>query len=593
MLLYALLHLSGYDLPLAEIKNFRQLHSKTPGHPENFVTQGVEVTTGPLGQGFATSVGFAIAEKFLAATFNRPGHAIIDHYTYGICSDGDLMEGVTNEAASLAGHLALGKLIYLYDSNQITIDGSTDLAFTEDVGVRFRGLGWHVQDVDGMNVMAVDLALRQAQQETSRPSLIICKTVIGYGSPNKAGSSKSHGAALGEEEVRLSKEKLGIPEEPKFYVPDEALQEFRKAIDKGAGLEKEWRAALAAYEAEYPEDAKALRKAIAGEYGTEWIKALPVINEKVATRVASGRALNAIAAHIPTLIGGSADLAESNNTHIKDAGDFQADSPGGRNINFGVREHAMAAAVNGITLHGGARAFGASFLIFTDYARPAIRLSALMGCPSIFVFTHDSIGLGEDGPTHQPIEHLASLRAMPNMNLMRPADGNETVACWKVAMQTHDHPCLLALTRQALPPLTPEDVQHHPAEKGAYVLQEASDGAAKLIVVATGSEVSVAMAAWELLEKQGTPTRVVSMPSWFLFERQTPDYRLGVLPRDIPTVSVEAASPFGWERYAQAHVAMYGYGASAPGDVLMREFGFTPEHVVEVATTLLNMKSAT
>jgi len=588
MLLYSLLHLTGYDLPLSEIKNFRQWGSKTPGHPEYGHTPGVEMTTGPLGQGFATSVGFAIAEKYLAATFNKPGHEIVDHFTYGICSDGDLMEGVSSEAASLAGHLGLGKLIFLYDSNHITIDGRTDISFTEDVEIRFRAFGWHVQQIDGMDVRAVDEALRIAKNVADQPSLIICRTIIGYGSPNKADSSKSHGAALGEEEVKLSKEELGIPLEPKFYIPDEALSEFRKAIPAGEEMESTWRDAMKSYEAAFPDEAKQLRNAIAGEYGKEWIANLPVISDKVATRVASGRAINAIAPYIPTLIGGSADLAESNNTHIKEAGEFQADDPRGRNIAFGVREHAMIAAVNGITLHGGCRAYGASFLIFTDYCRPAIRLSALMSCPSIFVFTHDSIGLGEDGPTHQPIEHLASLRAMPNMNLMRPADGNETVACWKIALQSHENPCLLALTRQGLPAVTPAGVQSHPAEKGAYVLQEASGGSPKLILVATGSEVSLALSAREQLEKDGTPTRVVSFPSWFLFERQTAEYRSSVLPKGFPTVSIEAATSFGWDRYAQAHVSIDHFGASAPGDVLMKEFGFTSDNVVAVAKGLLS-----
>jgi transketolase len=587
MLLYSLLYLTGYELSIDDIKHFRQLHSKTPGHPENFITEGVEVTTGPLGQGFATSVGMAIAEKFLAATFNKPGHDLIDHYTYGICSDGDLMEGVSNEAASLAGHLELGKLIYLYDSNHITIDGRTDITFTENVEMRFRALGWHVQEIDGMNVGAVDKALKEAKNEKTRPSLIICRTIIGYGSPNKADSSKSHGAALGEDEVKLSKEALGIPVEPKFHVPDEALYEYRKAVEAGARLQTEWERAFDSYEAKYPDDARKLKAAINGDYGTEWIDALPVITEKVATRVASGKAINAIATHIPTLLGGSADLAESNNTHIKESVDFQPSSPNGRNINFGVREHAMAAAVNGMTLHGGCRGFCASFLIFTDYARPAMRLAALMGCPSIFVFTHDSIGLGEDGPTHQPIEHLASFRAMPNMNLMRPADGNETVACWKIALELKDRPSLLALTRQGLPAVTPSDVKNHPAEKGAYVLEEASSGSPKLILVATGSEVALALKARELLEEEGTPTRVVSFPSWFLFERQDRDYRSTVLPKSVPTVSIEAGSPLGWERYAQAHVPMTTFGASAPGDDLMKEFGFTPENVVRVAKELL------
>jgi transketolase len=546
------------------------------------------MTTGPLGQGFASSVGMAIAEKFLSATFNRPGREVVDHFTYGICSDGDLMEGVSNEAASLAGHLELGKLIYLYDSNHITIDGRTNIAFTENVELRFRGLGWQVQQVDGMSVEAVDAALREAKADKRRPSLIICRTVIGYGSPNKADSSKSHGSALGEEEVNLSKQALGIPVEPKFYVPEEALSEFRKAISSGEELERAWQASMKDYESECPAEAKTLREAISGEFGSEWLSNLPELSDKMATRVASGKAINAIAPFIPTLIGGSADLAESNNTHINGGGEFQPDTPAGRNISFGVREHAMVAAVNGITLHGGCRAFGASFLIFTDYCRPSIRLAALMGCPSILVFTHDSIGLGEDGPTHQPIEHLASLRAMPNLNLMRPADANETVACWKVAIQTHDHPCLLALTRQGLPSISPENVQSHPAEKGAYVLREATSDEPKVILVATGSEVALALEARDLLEEQGTPTRVVSFPSWFLFERQKREYQEQVLPKAVPTVSIEAAASLGWDRYSQAHVALDTFGASAPGDVLMKEFGFTPEHVAMVAKELIS-----
>jgi transketolase len=590
MLLYSLLHLTGYDLPLEELKHFRQLGSKTPGHPEYGHTIGIETTTGPLGQGLATSVGFAIAEKFLGATFNKPGHDIIDHFTYGICSDGDLMEGVSNEAGSLAGHLELGKLIFLYDSNHVTIDGRTDIAFTEDVGARFEALGWHVQHVDGMNVAAVDRAIQAAKDETKKPSMLVCRTIIGYGSPNKSDSSKVHGSPLGEEELKLSKLALGIPLEPKFYVADEALTEFRKAVPHGKDLEDAWDAAFKEYDKAFPEEADALSKAIKGDLGDAWIKALPVISEKIASRASSGKAINAIAPFLPTLIGGSADLAESNNTHIEGSALFQPETPAGRNLCFGIREHAMAAAINGITLHGGCRAYGASFLIFTDYCRPALRLAALMGCPSIFVFTHDSIGLGEDGPTHQPIEQLASLRAIPNFNLLRPADGNETVACWKIALETHDHPCLMALTRQGLPPITPNDVQNHPAEKGAYILTEATGGTPKLILVATGSEVSLAMSAKGLLEKEGTPTRVVSFPSWFLFERQPKEYRNSVLPKSIPTVSIEAASPLGWDRYSQAHVAMTTFGASGKIEDLMKHFGFTPENVAKVARELLDGK---
>jgi len=588
MLLYSLLHLTGYDLSLDDIKHFRQLGSKTPGHPEYGHTVGVEMTTGPLGQGFATSVGFAIAEKYLAETYNKPGLEIIDHYTYGICSDGDLMEGVANEAASLAGHLELGKLIFLYDSNHITIDGRTDIAFTEDVGARFEALGWQVKLVDGMSVASVDRALYEAKLETKKPTLIICRTIIGYGSPNKSDSSKSHGAALGDKEVELSKQALGIPLEPMFYVPEEALEEYRKAIPRGDELEFAWDVLFDKYANAFPEEAKILKDAIEGDFGDKWVSALPAINEKIATRAASGKAINAIASYLPTLIGGSADLAESNNTHIEGSALFQPETPSGRNLCFGIREHAMVAAVNGITLHGACKAYGASFLIFTDYCRPSIRLAALMQCPSIYVFTHDSIGLGEDGPTHQPIEQLASLRAIPNFNLMRPADGNETVACWKIALQTKDHPCLLALTRQGLPALTPSDFKDHPAEKGAYVLAEANGGSPNLILVATGSEVSLAMSAREQLEKNGTPTRVVSFPSWFLFEKQSKEYRNSVLPKNIPTVSVEAASPLGWDRYSQAQVAMTTFGASGKGEDVMKHFGFTVENVVAVAKDLLN-----
>ncbi len=590
MLQYALLHLTGYDLSISDLKNFRQLHSKTPGHPENFATVGVEMATGPLGQGFAHGVGFAMAERYLAAIFNRPGHEIIEHFTYAICSDGDLMEGVSNEAASLAGHLHLGKLIYLYDDNNITIDGSTDLTFTEDVETRFRGLGWHVQRIDGMDVEQVDQAIIEAKKATGQPSLIMCRTIIGYGSPHKAGKSSSHGAALGLEEVELSKKALGIPLEPKFLVPDGVYDDFHKPATKGHGLNLAWQQGMGEYEASHPKQAKELRGAIAGEWGTGWIKAMPQFSEKMATRQASGKILNTIAPHLPTLVGGSADLAESNNTHLKDFADFQPETPTGRNINFGVREHAMIAAVNGMTLHGGMRAYGASFLIFTDYCRPSIRLAALMECPSIFIFTHDSIGLGEDGPTHQPIEHLAALRAIPNLNVMRPCDGNETAACWKVALQSKKTPSLLALTRQGLSPLSPDKVQNHPAEKGAYVLSEsaAEDKERPLVIlVATGSEVQLAVEAKPLLEAKGIAVRVISMPSWFLFAQQPKTYRDSVLPKEVPTVSIEAATTFGWDRYAQAHVGIDRFGLSAPGDQVMKEFGFTAEHVALVASELL------
>lgn len=587
MLIYSLLHLTGYDLPLSELKRFRQMHSHTPGHPENFATPGVEMATGPLGQGFATSVGFAIAEKFLGATFNKPGLNVVDHYTYGICSDGDLMEGVSSEAGSLAGHLKLGKLIFLYDDNNITIDGSTDLTFTENVELRFRAFDWHVQRIDGMDIEAVDAAIKEAQRETERPSLIICKTIIGFGAPNRAGTAKAHGQALGEEELKLAKENLGIPLEPKFYEPQEALDFFRQALDKGQESENEWREKMKRYAAEYPEDEAKLRAAIAGEIGTDWLAALPQIEEKIATRKSGQKVLEAIQDFFPTLIGGAADLVESTFTHQSHFKDFQPATPEGKNINFGIREHAMIAAVNGITLHGGTRAYGSSFFVFTDYCRPSIRLSALMECPSIFVFTHDSIGLGEDGPTHQPVEHLASLRAMPNLNLIRPCDGNETAAAWKNALQAERHPTMLVLSRQALEPYSPADVRNHPLEKGGYVLKEASGGTPKVILVGTGSEVGLCVKARETLEAEGIPTRVVSLPSWFLFGQQKDDYRQSVLPKGTPTVSVEAAASFGWERYAQAHVALDRFGLSAPAEEVFKEFGFTPENVVTTAKTLL------
>lgn len=593
MLLYSLLHLTGYDLPLEEIKRFRQFESMTPGHPENFMTPGVEVATGPLGQGCGMSVGVAIAERFLAATFNKPGHEIVDHRTYALCSDGDLMEGLSNEAASLAGHLGLSKLTWIYDDNRITIDGSTDLAFTEDVGARFQALGWQVLRADGLDPVAVQAALAQSDGAAG-PTLIVARTTIGYGSPNKAGTNKSHGSPLGPEEVRLAKRELGIPEEPLFYIPEEALDHFRQAIPKGARLEERWDEVMAGYSGQYPEQAAAFRRALQGVPDDGWADVLPAFGpaDKLATRVASGQVINAIADFVPTLIGGSADLAESNNTHIKSSADFQASTPAGRNINFGVREHAMVAAVNGITLHGGCRGYAASFLIFSDYCRPAIRLAALQRCPSIFVFTHDSIGLGEDGPTHQPVEHLMSLRAIPNLNVMRPADGNETAACWKAALESSETPTLIALTRQALPTVTPAFSRGvHPALSGAYVLADGF-GAAQVIIAATGSEVHVALSARELLLEDGIGARVVSMPSWMLFEKQDAQYRAEVFPPGVPVVSVEAGCTLGWARYSQAHVGLDHFGSSAPGEVLFNAYGFTAQNVAQTARRIALSRGA-
>ena len=586
MLIYSLLHLTGYDLSLDDLKNFRQLHSRTPGHPENHMTPGVEMATGPLGQGISTAVGMAIAERFLAATYNRPGHEIIDHFTYGICSDGDLMEGVASEAASLAGHLQLGKLIFLYDDNKISIDGSTDITFTENVAKRFEAYGWHTIHVDGMDYEAVDRAITEARQVNNRPSLILARTTIGFGSPNKAGTSKSHGAALGPDEVKLTKEALGIPLEPTFYVDPAAQAEFRKSISAGAEQEEAWDIRFDAYAGAYPKEATQLKAAIAGDLGTAWLDALPSIDQTIATRKSGNVVLEAIQDALPTLIGGAADLVESTFTHQSHSVDFQPGSYAGKNINFGVREHAMIAAANGITLHGATRGFGSSFFIFTDYCRPSIRLAALMQCPTILVFTHDSIGLGEDGPTHQPVEQLASLRAMPNLNLIRPCDGNETAAAWKIALESTHTPTMLVLSRQNLEPLSSNDVRDHPLERGAYVLREASSEP-KLILVATGSEVGISVKAAQALEAEGIPTRVVSMPSWFLFEKQSSEYRASTLPKGVPTLSVEAGSSFGWSKYATDSLSVDRFGLSAPSSVAMAEFGFTSENIVTRAKELL------
>ena len=595
MLLYSLLHLTGYDLPLDELKNFRQWGSRTPGHPEHGLAPGVEVTTGPLGQGFAIGVGMAIAERFLAAHFNRPSHTIVDHFTYAIVSDGDLMEGVSYEAASLAGHLRLGKLIYLYDDNDISIEGSTDLAFTEDVGARFQAYGWHVQHVDGYDLAAIAGAIRAAQAETTRPSLIVARTHIGFGSPHKQDTAEVHGSPLGEEEVRLTKQNLGWPVEPPFFIPDQALAHFRQAVERGRKWETDWQARFAAYAAAYPELAAEWEMAMHGELPPGWDASLPVFKPEdgpVATRSASGKALNALASRLPTLIGGSADLAPSNNTYLKGFGDFEADTLHGRNLHFGVREHVMGAILNGLALHGGVIAFGGTFLVFSDYMRPAIRLAAMMRLPAIYVFTHDSIGVGEDGPTHQPIEQLAALRAIPGLTVIRPADANETVEAWRVALTHRDGPVALALTRQALPTLN--RTQFAPVDglaRGAYVLAEAEGGQPDVILIATGSEVHVALAARELLARRGVAARVVNMPSWELFERQPKDYRDAVLPLALTArLAVEAGVAHGWHRYvgpAGDVVSIERFGASAPYKVLWEKFGFTAENVTARALALL------
>ncbi|MGH9784836.1 MAG: transketolase [Terriglobia bacterium] len=594
MLLYALLHLTGYDLPLDEIRRFRQWGSKTPGHPEHGLTPGVEATTGPLGQGFGNGVGMAIAERYLAAYFNRPGHAVVDHFTYAIASDGDLMEGVASEAASLAGHLKLGKLIYLYDDNRITIEGSTDLAFTENVSARFEAYGWQVQEVDGNDLRAITNALSAARAEITRPSLIRARTHIAYGSPNKQDSAAAHGSPLGKQEVLLTKQALGWPAEPGFYVPPESFYHFREAVERGPAQEAQWQARLAAYAAEFPQLAAEWNRALRGELPSGWTERLPQFLPEagdLATRQASGKVLNALAPALPTLIGGSADLAPSTETILNKFEHFH-EAPAGRNFHFGVREHAMGAVLNGMALHGGIRPYGATFLIFSDYMRPSIRLAALSHLPVIYVFTHDSIGVGEDGPTHQPVEHLASLRAIPNLTVIRPADATETAVAWRVALERNSGPVALILTRQKLPVLDrrrfpPADL----AAKGAYILADAENAPLRVILLATGSEVHATLKARTLLEAKGIGARVLSMPSWELFAEQPRSYRDELLPRAISArLAVEAASPFGWREYVGERGDILGierFGASAPGSVLFEQFGFTPENIAARAEALL------
>jgi len=550
MLLYSLLHLSGYDLPLEELQNFRQWGSRTPGHPEYGLTPGVEMTTGPLGQGFATGVGMAIAEAHLAATFNRPDHPVIDSYIYAIVTDGDLMEGVASEAASLAGHLQLGRLIYLYDDNHISIDGSTDLAFTEDRARRFEAYGWQVLRVeDGNDVEAIDAAIAQAKSDP-RPSLILCRTVIGYGAPTRQGTSKAHGEPLGEAELNAAKQALGWPLEPLFYIPEDVLAFYRQAVERGAALEAAWQARLESYRRAYPAEAAELERRLAGVLPAGWQEALPIFPadaKGMATRAASGKVLNALASRLPELMGGSADLTPSNNTRFEAATDFQKENYRGRYLHFGVREHAMGAALNGMALFGGIIPYGGTFLVFSDYMRPAIRLAALSHIPSIFVFTHDSIGLGEDGPTHQPVEQLVSLRAIPNLTVIRPADANETAQAWRVALENRHGPTALALTRQAVPTL--EATAQAQVSRGAYVLRDFGTPI-QVILMASGSEVALIYAAAERLAAEGVRARVVSFPSWELFEKQEASYRQGVLPADVRArVAVEAGVGQGWERY--------------------------------------------
>lgn len=595
MLLYGLLHLTGYEVSMDEIKQFRQLGSITPGHPEYGLTPGVETTTGPLGQGFATGIGMAIAEAFMEARFNTDTYRLTDHYTYGIVSDGDLMEGISHEAASLAGHLKLGKVIYLYDSNEISIDGSTELAFTEDVDKRFEGYNWHVVTIDGHDRQAVEEAIEDAQQVSDQPSLIICRTQIGFGSPNKQNSEESHGKPLGEEEVRRTKEYYGWDPDKQFFVPEQVRDHFRKALEKGSRFQQQWEELVEAYKQAYPEAGNEFQKYIEREIPDHIEDLLPQFTSdegEMATRKASGKVLNSLADDIPNLIGGSADLTGSNKTEMEGKGVLSADNYLGRNIHYGVREHAMAAALNGMTLHEGIIAYGGTFMIFTDYCRPAIRIAALSDLPSIFVLTHDSIGLGEDGPTHQPIEHLASLRAMPNLTVIRPADANEVSYAWKIALERKNGPTLLVLTRQSVPVFERNETNKaEQVEKGAYIMSEAPGKSPDVILMGTGSELQCAIQAQDVLEKKGIAARVVSMPSWEIFQDQPESYRQQILPDEIEArISIEAAATFGWEKWVGEKGIRIGidqFGASAPYKDLFNNFELTADIMVEKAEKLV------
>ncbi|HEY2863863.1 MAG TPA: transketolase [Casimicrobiaceae bacterium] len=614
MLLYSLLYATGYDLSLEQIRHFRQWGSITPGHPERGLTPGVEVTTGPLGQGFGNGVGMAMAEAQLAARYNRPGFEIVNHFTYGIVSDGDLMEGIASEAASLAGHLKLGKLIYLYDDNYVTLSAGTDITFTEDRARRFQAYGWHTQSVrDGNDLDTIDQALGAARAETGRPSLILVRTHLGYGSPNKQDTFEAHGSPLGEEEVSLTKRNLGWPAEPAFLVPEPALAHFRHALEHGAQAETSWNEKFAAYARAFPDLAKEFEQALLGALPASWDADIPVFPadaKGIATRVASGKVMNAIAPRLPAFIGGSADLDPSTHTALKGLGDFEPPgasardrqgsegggwSSSGRNLHFGVREHAMGAILNGLAAHGGATPFGATFLIFSDYMRPPIRLAALARLHVIYVFTHDSIAIGEDGPTHQPIEQLAGLRAIPTLIVIRPGDANETAVAWRVALETRDRPVALILTRQNVPTL--DRTRFAAADglrRGAYVLADAPNRKPDLVLIATGSEVGLIVAAAHELAARQVQARVVSMPSWELFDAQPQEYRDEVLPPSIVArLAVEAGAPQGWHRYVGGRGDVLGvdrFGASAPGDVLLREYGFTVENVCRRALATLRQR---
>ncbi len=611
MLLYSLLHLTGYDLTLDDLSHFRQWGSRTPGHPERGLTPGVEVTTGPLGQGFANGVGMAIAEAYLGERFNKPGFRIVDHYTYAIVSDGDLMEGVASEAASLAGHLGLGKLIYLYDDNSVTLSAAASLAFTEDRAARFKAYGWHTQVVeDGNDLAAIEAALRDARTRGDRPHLILIRTHLGYGAPHAQDTYQAHGAPLGAEEVAATRKNLGWKDEVPLHVPDEAMAEMRKAGQKGAILHSQWDAKMREYSTAFPAEAAELKRIIRGDLPEKWDDALPrfaVEPKGIATRVASGQTLSALASRLPEIIGGSGDLDPSTHTMLKGLGDFEGpdrphkDSQGsagggwgfsGRNIHYGVREHAMGSITNGMAAHGGILPFAATFLVFSDYMRPPLRLSALMGLHAVFIFTHDSIGLGEDGPTHQPVEHLVSLRAIPGMTVLRPADANETAAAWKAAL-LRKGPAALVLSRQNLPVLDPGTYPGivDGVLKGGYVLADAPRGTAPDVVLcATGSEVHLALEARAELEKEGVNARVASLPSLELFREQPASYRDAVIPPRVPRLSIEAGVTLGWRSYLEGDDGAIGvdrFGASAPGQTVMREYGLTAAHVCEAARSLL------
>jgi transketolase len=613
MLLYSLLHLTGYDLPMEELQRFRKWGSKTPGHPERGHTPGVEVSTGPLGQGFANGVGMAIAEAWLAARYNRPGHTIVDHYIYSICGDGDLMEGVTQEAASLAGHLQLGKLIYLYDQNHISLAGATGLTFTEDVAQRFDAYGWHTRTVvDGNDTAQVAAAIREAQAETARPSLLLVHTHIGYGSPNKQDNFSAHGNPLGEDELKAAKKALGWPTTEKFFLPPDALNFFRRAVPAGAEAEQQWTAKLAGYRKAFPDEAAEFEQIMSGKLPENWQADLPkyaLTDKPIATRAAGGAALNALAKRLPNIAGGSADLNPSTDTALKGLGDFQpseSQGPGtlgavggvwsyaGHNVAFGVREHAMGAAVNGMAAHGGVLPFSATFFTFFDYMKPSVRLGALSRLKAVYVFTHDSVGVGEDGPTHEPVEHLAGARSIPGLSVIRPADPTETVEAWALAVQ-HDGPTLLVLTRQAVPHLDRSRAKSPGVAKGAYILSDADGGSPDVILIGTGSEVQWCVKAQEILNGKGVKARVVSMPSWDLFDAQDEAYRESVLPKGLKKrVTIEAAASLGWHRWAGdegAIIAIDRYGVSAPGDEIFKQLGITAEHVVTEALRVLGKSS--